>query len=145
MEKHYKEVYVSNNPGFAKMKVKLRELSDYAKENNIKIYLLMTPDIHNLFDYKYKFIHEKMNKIAEEYNYVYIDPLPRFLGKDSITLFAMPGDPHPNFEGHKIMADSIFPFLYNSDKKNLNDFQLANIHKFFHNLLFLKSNITIKI
>lgn len=115
MENHYKEVYISDSPGFMKMKVKLKDLSDYAKKNNIKIYLLMTPDIHNLIDYKYNFIHEKMNEIAKEYDYEYIDPLPKFLGKDSITLFAMPGDPHPNSEGHKIMADSIFPFLYKSN------------------------------
>jgi lysophospholipase L1-like esterase len=32
-------------------------------------------------------------------------------GRPPQELFAMPGDPHPNALGHRLMADAIFPIL----------------------------------
>jgi len=111
LENHYRNVYTPQNPGYQKMKNKLKELSVFCKKNNINIYLLMVPDIHDLKNYKYNFIHDEMKKISLELGYQFVDSLPKFLGKDSLDLYAMPGDPHPNSDGHKYMAESLFPLL----------------------------------
>jgi lysophospholipase L1-like esterase len=113
---HYRAVYQPNAPGFLVMKAKLMELADYAKAHNIRIYLAMTPDVHNLIDYKFRFVHEIMREIAGEYGYTYIDLLPSMLGRPPQDLFAMPGDPHPNALGHKLMADAIFPVVSKTAK-----------------------------
>lgn len=105
---HYRKVYDPSAPGFLTMKQKLEELAHYAKEHNIRIYMAMTPDIHNLVDYKFKFIHEQMRQIADEDGYRFIDLLPGLLGRPPQELYAMPGDPHPNALGHKLMAQAIF-------------------------------------
>jgi hypothetical protein len=52
-----------------------------------------------------------MRKIAEANGYAYIDLLPPMLGRSPQDLFAMPGDPHPNALGHKLMAETIFPVV----------------------------------
>ena len=36
------------------MQARLKELAEYAKARNIRIYLAMTPDVHNLVDYKFQ-------------------------------------------------------------------------------------------
>jgi lysophospholipase L1-like esterase len=108
---HYRAVYQPNAPGFLRTKAMLRMLSDYARANNIRIYLAMTPDIHNLIDYKFGFVHDIMRRIAAEDGYVYIDLLPALRGRPPQDLFAMPGDPHPNALGHRIMAEAIFPVI----------------------------------
>jgi len=108
---HYRKVYDPSAPGFQIMQSKLRELADYAKHNNIRLYLAMVPDVHNLIDYKFGFVHEMMQKIAETDGYVYVDLLPAMLGHPPEQLWAMPGDPHPNAFGHELMADAIFPAL----------------------------------
>ena len=54
-----------------------------------------------------------MKDISEKIGYEFIDSLPYFLGRDSNTLYAMPGDPHPNALGHKLLADAIFPAILN--------------------------------
>jgi lysophospholipase L1-like esterase len=108
---HYRKVYDPSAPGFQIMQSKLRQLADYAKRNNVRLYLAMVPDVHNLIDYKFAFVHDTMRRTAEADGYVYVDLLPAMLGHPPEQLWAMPGDPHPNALGHKLMADAIFPVL----------------------------------
>jgi lysophospholipase L1-like esterase len=108
---HYQRVYDPSAPGFKVMQAKLRDLADYARGNNIRVYLAMMPDVHNLVDYKFGFVHDIMRSIAEADGYGYVDLLPAMLGRAPEQLWAMPGDPHPNAFGHELMANAIFPVL----------------------------------
>ncbi len=113
IEEHYQRIYESNSIGYKKMIRNLEELSKYAKERNIRIYILMIPDINNLIDYKFEYIHKKIANLANQYEYIFVDSLPYFRGRSFESLYAMPGDPHPNALGHEIMAETIFPYLIN--------------------------------
>jgi hypothetical protein len=108
---HYADVYRETETGFVEMKSSLRRLSDYARANNIRIYLAMTPDVHNLKHYQLGFIHVMMKQIAEEDGYQYVDLLPAFTGLAPEDVWAMPGDPHPNDYVHELMAATIAPLL----------------------------------
>lgn len=108
---HYQNVYRDDQPGFVEMQRQLRELADYAKKNNIRLYFAMMPDVHNLKNYPFGFIHEKMRTIAQADGYKYVDLLPALSNLSPEQIWAMPGDPHPNALGHKLMADAILPVL----------------------------------
>lgn len=108
---HYKAVYAPDAPGFITMQEELKRLAVYAKKHNIRLILAMVPDVHNLTDYPFGFIHETMKKIAERDGYEFVDLLPALKGRTQEELWAMPGDPHPNGLGHELMADALFPVL----------------------------------
>jgi lysophospholipase L1-like esterase len=108
---HYRNVYAPDAPGFKTARGKLRELAEYARTNNIRIYFAMMPDVHNLVDYKFGFVHDLMQKIAADDGYKYVDLLPGMLGYPPEKLWAMAGDPHPNGFGHELMAKAIQPVL----------------------------------
>jgi len=108
---HYKSVYDPSQPGFQTMKSELTKLAEYAKQNNIRIYLAMVPDIHNLTNYPFAAIHEQVKQLATKLGYTCVDLLPGFEKLEPQQIWAMPGDPHPNSLGHKIMADQLFPIL----------------------------------
>jgi lysophospholipase L1-like esterase len=108
---HYKDVYAETNPGFRAMQDSLHKLAEYAKGKGIRLYLAMTPDVHNLAHYEFGFIHETMRRIAERNGYVYIDLLPAFGKLSPEQVWAMPGDPHPNGMGHELMAKALYPAL----------------------------------
>jgi lysophospholipase L1-like esterase len=108
---HYRDAYRPDNPGFLVMQQQLKRLADYAHEHNIGLYLAMVPDVHNLVDYKLGFVHDTMQRIARDDGYTYIDLLPALRGRPPEQLWAMPGDPHPNALGHKLMAEAIFPVV----------------------------------
>jgi hypothetical protein len=108
---HYRRVYDASSPGFQTMRGKLHDLAAYARTNDVRIYLAMVPDVHNLIDYKFGFVHDVMRDIAADDGYTYIDLLPEMRGYAPEQLWAMPGDPHPNAFGHELMARAIFPVL----------------------------------
>jgi lysophospholipase L1-like esterase len=105
---HYRAVYEPDAPGFRIMMQKLAQLADYARQHGIRIYLAMVPDVHNLIDYKFGFVHDIMKKVAERDGYKYVDLLPALQGRLPQELWAMPGDPHPNALGQRLMAEVIY-------------------------------------
>ena len=108
---HYRKYYEPNSPGLLAAKDALRKLGEYARKHNIRLYMAMTPDIHNLQNYPLGFVHEAMQAIAKELGYRYLDLLPAFADIKAEDVWAMPGDPHPNSLGHRKMAEMIYPFL----------------------------------
>jgi hypothetical protein len=111
LEEHYEKVYSPGAEGFEAMKRSLKQLSDYAREKKIRIYLALVPDVHNLAHYPFRAIHERVKSIALEDGYRFVDLLPGFEGLNPGQVWAMPGDPHLNALGHEIMAGEIYPTL----------------------------------
>jgi lysophospholipase L1-like esterase len=108
---YYRNVYDPAAPGYRAMRDALGRLSAYAAEHQIRIYLAVTPDVHNLIDYPFGFIHERMAEIADELGYNFVDLYPGFRNLTPGEVWSMPGDPHPNALGHRIMAEWLFPAL----------------------------------
>jgi lysophospholipase L1-like esterase len=113
---HYRNVYRDTAPGFVEMRAQLEKLAQYARAHGIRIYLAMTPDVHNLIDYPFGAIHDTMKQIAHQNDYVYIDLFPALAGRSPQELWAMAGDPHPNSLGHRLMAAEIFKVLVESER-----------------------------
>jgi len=111
LEEHYRAVYQPDAEGYKAMRRALQELAAHARDHNQRLFLAMTPDVHDLVDYKFGYIHEIMRKIAEEDGYAYVDLLPGMRNLTPAQLWSMPGDPHPNGLGHRLMAEAIFPAL----------------------------------
>lgn len=108
---HYRDVYKDDAQGFKEMQKSLADLASYAKERGIRLYLAIVPDVHNLKDYQLGFAHEKTAALANSLGYKTIDLLPFFGNLNPEKIWAMPGDPHPNALGHKIMADALLSLL----------------------------------
>ena len=111
LQDYYRQVYSPQADGFIEMRKALHELSLYARQKNIRIIFAMTPDVHDLVDYKFDFIHDQMRAIALEEGYVFVDLLPSMKNLTPSELWSMPGDPHPNSLGHERMAKAIYPVL----------------------------------
>jgi lysophospholipase L1-like esterase len=108
---HYKAVYQPEAQGFKDMRAALGRLADYCKRNNVRLYLAMTPDVHDLVDYPFDSIHNQMRALAGELGYIYVDQLPAMRNLTPKEMWSMPGDPHPNALGHQRMAEAIYPML----------------------------------
>jgi len=107
-EQHYKDIYADDYAGWLEAQKSFTKLADYAKANNVRVIVLMIPDIHNLTNYPFDFIHDKVKALAQANGFEFVDSLASFkqIAKQE-DLWAMPGDPHPNALGHRILADSL--------------------------------------
>jgi lysophospholipase L1-like esterase len=111
---HYREVYRPDQPGYAGMREALARLAGWAEPRGVRLYLAMTPDVHNLESYPLGFVHEEMRSVASELGYTFVDLLPAMQGVPAEDMWAMPGDPHPNALGHELMAGALYPVLTTS-------------------------------
>lgn len=107
----YRKIYDPSQPGFVTMEQELKRLAQFAQAHGIRLYFMMIPDVHDLIDYKFMFVHDIMRDFVKANGYAYIDLLPAMTGLKPQEIWAMPGDPHPNAVGHKLMADAIFPAI----------------------------------
>lgn len=111
LESHYRAVYDPNAPGYKQMLAGLDRIKAYADAHHIRVYLTITPDIHQLTNYPFLYIHERMAQVAAERGFTFIDFYPPFEHEKPENIWAMPGDPHPNAHGHHLMADTLYPAL----------------------------------
>jgi lysophospholipase L1-like esterase len=108
---HYKAVYAEGAPGYKAMVDSMKQLAAYAQKNNVRLYLLMTPDIHQLQDYPFHFIHDKIASLGRDLGFTVCDSYDALKIYPAEKLWTMPGDPHPNELGNKVMADVMEPVL----------------------------------
>lgn len=111
-EQHYKNIYKDDYEGWIKTQEAYKKLADYAKANNIRVIVAMIPDIHNLHNYPFIYIHEKVRLLAEANGFEFIDLYDSFSTIETQEeIWAMPGDPHPNALGHKLIGEQILNYL----------------------------------
>jgi lysophospholipase L1-like esterase len=111
LEDHYRAVYQPDGAGVRGLDAAYAALAGYARAHGIRLYMVMTPDVHNLKHYQLQFVHEIFAGLAARYGYRYLDLRPFFGALTPEELWAMPGDPHPNARGHEIMARALVPVL----------------------------------
>lgn len=113
LEAHYRAVYDPRAKGYQEMLAALDRIKAYADAHGIRVYLAITPDVHQLTNYPFRYIHERMAQVAAERGFTFIDLYRPFEHEDPAQIWAMPGDPHPNARGHRLMADALYPVLKN--------------------------------
>ena len=108
---HYKEIYDENFEGFIKANEALARLDALAREMGFKVVLTVIPDVHQLTDYPFGFVHRKMKTLADALGLYFLDFYPYFRGFEGPELWTIPGDPHPNARAHDRMAKALADFL----------------------------------
>ncbi|TAN61734.1 MAG: hypothetical protein EPN20_11915 [Magnetospirillum sp.] len=108
---HYRAVYDPASPGRVAMEQALDRLDQLSRTAGFKVVLAMTPDIHQLEKYPFEAEHAQMQALAKRHGWTYVDFLPGLKTVASKDLYAIPGDPHPNATGHRIMAEALTPTI----------------------------------
>lgn len=108
---YYRDIYSLGSKGRVQMENALARLDHLSKEDGFKVVLVMVPDIHILKDYPFGFIHDHVRKVAESHGWTFVDFTEALDQVPAESLWAMPGDPHLNKTGHKIMADVLISHL----------------------------------
>ena len=111
LEAHYRAVYDPQAEGYKEMLAGLDRIKAWADAHGVRVYLAITPDVHQLNNYPFRYIHERMAQVAAQRGFTFIDLYPPFAHEKPEDIWAMPGDPHPNARGHRLMAETLYPAL----------------------------------
>ncbi|MCH2169404.1 SGNH/GDSL hydrolase family protein [Myxococcota bacterium] len=99
-------------PLWKSQRQRLSELNDIVKERGGSLYVVTFPFVHALgTDYRYRRIHEQLNRFWQRKNVPHLDLLTTFEGMQADDLVVNAYDSHPNELAHRMASDSILPFL----------------------------------
>jgi lysophospholipase L1-like esterase len=109
---HYRAMYAVDSEGRRRMEQALSDLDAHARQRGTRVVLAHMPDIHSLNPYPFGFVNDHMRGLAQRLGWTYVDLLDAFRDvQDPRSLYAIPGDPHPNAAGHARMANVLVPVL----------------------------------
>ena len=110
---YYNSVYeVEKNKNIVKNE--LKKLKKHCDLRKIDCILVFTPDFKLMKKYDLRFINEYIKEICINLNITFFDLTNKFQDFDSNNITNVEyNDRHPNVEGHKIMANTIYKYLIN--------------------------------
>jgi len=90
----------------------LRRIGQFCEKNKIPCRLIIFPFLYGL-ESKYPFyaIEEEIMRFAQETDMEAFSLTQGFIGIESSALWVSASDQHPNEKGHKIAADTLYPYL----------------------------------
>ncbi|RMF92982.1 MAG: hypothetical protein D6734_11045, partial [Candidatus Schekmanbacteria bacterium] len=104
--------YKSSSDLWKQRKNEFKEFKKISEENHFKFLFMLIPSMTDFGDaYPFRNIDEKILSEAKRNNFLVLDLLPFFKGRDPSKLWILKTDKHPNAEGHKIIADALYEFL----------------------------------
>jgi len=89
----------------------LKTLHEKCREAGISFHLIIFPLLYSLEDYPFYAVEEEIVRFAREEGIPVYSLTPGFIGKQAHTLWIAENDQHPNEEGHRVAADTLYPYL----------------------------------
>jgi lysophospholipase L1-like esterase len=113
----WSEYYLSlyqggNGSGWLKSKEYFAKLRDYCEQHDVGVLIANVPEIHDVQHYKLQAITDLAHKMADANGFEFVDTLDWMSTVESSKLWLSPGDPHPNLQGHQLIAQAIYSKLY---------------------------------
>ncbi|MBI2136465.1 SGNH/GDSL hydrolase family protein [Candidatus Woesearchaeota archaeon] len=108
----YSALYEKDFEGRIHAKKAIDLLAEYAKKNNIPLYIVIIPEMHSFDPYPFQEVTDFVMQAASKNNIAAIDLLPYFKGNEPRTLWVSPEDAHPNAFGQIIIAKGIYQNIF---------------------------------
>jgi len=111
-ESFYSDLYADDQRGFQAMEAAFLELRGITEERGIELQVIMLPELHNLVDYPFTAVYDKVASFLRENDIDYIDLTDSFRGyEDAEGLWVAPDDAHPNALAHRMIAEYSRDFI----------------------------------
>jgi lysophospholipase L1-like esterase len=111
-ESFYNDLYADDQPGFQAMEAAFLQLRGITEERGIELQVIMLPELHNLVDYPFTAVYDKVASFLRENDIDYTDLTDSFRGyEDAEGLWVAPDDAHPNALAHRMIAEYSRDFI----------------------------------
>src|SRR3989344_3787793 len=112
---YYNEIYNDNSEAWKNTLNNILEMKKILDRDNVSFLIMIIPDFHNLSGTSpYQPIYNKIEKAFLEKQFSIINMFPVFQKNYSDRqkdLWIQADDPHPNENGHALMAEELYKYL----------------------------------
>lgn len=102
------DAFAHDSPAWRRSREAVVAMAELCAERGVGFVVAVLPSFVSPFDdtYPYTQIHDRVVAWGREASFATVDLLPAFLGRPALQL-AVPGDGHPNAEGHRLIAEAL--------------------------------------
>jgi len=113
---YYKNLY--NKKKLNKFKKIIKDLDIFTSQKNIKLKVIILPELHNLKDYKFTNEELKIWNIIKKLKIPFLNTKTWFNKRKKLSYYwVAKDDTHPNKYAHKIITNIIFNIFYNEKRQ----------------------------
>lgn len=111
-EKDYRLSWVAGSRKASRCLAAIEAMAHACEQHHATFLTVILPDFTKAFDatYPYRGIHSQVQEHCRQHGIAVVDALDDLLGLD-VTKIRIPGDHHPNEEGHRLIAEALLPKL----------------------------------
>jgi len=95
----------------------LRALAERVQRSGSELHLVVFPMLLDLDDYPFQAVEDEILRVAREAGIPAISLLDGFRGQDARALWVAANDQHPNERGHRIAANTLYPYVRDTLRK----------------------------
>jgi len=119
----YKDLYADDSQPWKQTQQEISEIRDQTAKDNVPFVVMIIPDIHDLSPgTPYKDLYAKMETAFKAMNLPTVNTFDTFqkdYGNDVSKLWIQSDDPHPNANGHALMAKFLYDYIADNDPLKL--------------------------
>jgi hypothetical protein len=94
--RYYSDLYRDQAPGWLQTQAAVRKLGRWCQDNGVLCIFANQPELHDLANYPFSSINERLARLAEEAGFEYVDLLSSVRDEPEESLWVTVPDPHPN-------------------------------------------------
>ena len=115
--RYYSNLYLEDSKGWINAQKAFLLLKKVCRENNIKLQVVLLPELHVLRDYPFKKEYAAVSDFLEEQRIEHLDLTPSF-GEEAnpSRLWVARDDAHPNALAHRLIAEYTLNFIGSGEK-----------------------------
>jgi lysophospholipase L1-like esterase len=108
---YYSGLYADGRPGWQAAQASIRRLAEYCHAHGIRLILADLPELHQLKNYPFTAVDDKLAKIAAAEGFEFFNLRPALENEPPDSLWVTAPDPHPNAHAHALIAAALTDYL----------------------------------
>ena len=108
----YSDLYQDKQQGWIETRKAFQKLARVCQEREIRLRVVILPELHNLIEYPFKQQHELVTRFLNANGIETLDLAPGFSNQNNpYSLWVAMDDAHPNARAHRLIADHSEAFI----------------------------------
>ncbi len=104
---YYADLYRDGAPGWLQTQAAVKRLGTWCRDHDVQCLFANQPELHNLKNYPFATVNDKLERLAGDAGLEYVDLLPSVRDEPEASLWVTAPDPHPNDKACTLFGEAL--------------------------------------